>query len=44
MERGPGQRFENLLSYYPFIPLSRKAMIYTGLLGIVAAERFLAVQ
>ncbi len=44
MERGPGQRFGNLLSYYPFIPLSRKAMTYTGLLGIVAAERFLAVQ
>ena len=36
-QRWPGQRIENLLSYYPFIPLSRKAMTYTGLLGIVAA-------
>jgi hypothetical protein len=37
MEGGAGQRFEKISSNYSIFPLSRKAMTYTGLLGIVVA-------
>jgi hypothetical protein len=37
MKGGTGQHFGNLFFYYSIIPLSRKAMTYTGLLGIVVA-------
>jgi len=36
-EGGADQRIKNLLSNYSIFPLSRKAMTYTGLLGIVVA-------